>query len=214
MNNEFSQLSPTLLADTLSHGQIMSIGIRPIWQPIPRIAGPAYTVYCNGNDNSMVHAAIYKAKPGDVIVVETTNNNFAVAGGNVCAVAKERGIAGFVIDGVIRDLLEIRCSAFPVFSRGVYPKPGVKKGEGELEMPIWCGGVAVNMGDIVVADEEGIVVVPKSRQNEIFQEAMFSEKIELDQSLDAWRQKHFKAIERLLSQKKSLLEDKPLVPSI
>ena len=74
----------------------------------------------------MLHAAIYRAAPGSVIVVESGDVDHALAGGNVCAVAQRNGIAGFVVDGVIRDLAEIRAMRFPVFARGVIPIPGSK----------------------------------------------------------------------------------------
>ena len=91
-------------------------------------------------DNLMLHAAIYRARPGDVIVVEAGDADYAVSGGNVCAVAQRRGITGFVVDGVIRDLAEVREARFPVFARGCIPKPGVKESLGELNQAITCGG--------------------------------------------------------------------------
>ena len=97
----FNDLSPTTLADALSVEQVMDIGIRPLWQPMPRIAGPAYPVRCAPGDNLMLHAAIYRAPPGAIIVVQAGDLDYAVSGGNVCAVANKRGIAGFVVDGVI-----------------------------------------------------------------------------------------------------------------
>ena len=117
----FSELSPTALVDALDRSQVMDIGIRPLWQPMPRIAGPAFTVRCPPGDNLMLHAAIYRAPPGAVIVVEAGDVDYAVSGGNVCAVARRRGIAGFIVDGVIRDLAEVREDRFPVFARGRKP---------------------------------------------------------------------------------------------
>ncbi len=137
----------------------MDIGIRPLWADMPRIAGLAYPVRCPPGDNLMLHVAIYRAPPGSVIVVEAGDVDYAVAGGNVCAVAQKNGIAGFVVDGVIRDLAEVRAMRFPVFARGVIPTPGAKKQLGVLDGPVRCGGVDVSPLDVVVADEEGIVVV-------------------------------------------------------
>lgn len=123
---EFRTLSPTAYADALGREQFMDIGIKEIWPHIPRIAGPAYTVRCPPGDNLMLHAAIYRAPAGSVIVVEAGSIDYAVSGGNVCAIAQKRQIAGFVIDGVIRDVAEVREAQFPVFARGVIPIPGVK----------------------------------------------------------------------------------------
>lgn len=107
----FLALSPCTLADVLTREAVMDAGLRPLWTPIPRIAGPAYPVRCAPGDNLMLHAAIHRAPPGSVIVVEARDTAFAVAGGNVCAVAQRRGIAAFVVDGVIRDLAETVTSA-------------------------------------------------------------------------------------------------------
>src|SRR4051794_36972112 len=157
---EFHALSPTTFADALTRERVMDISIRPLWQGMPRIAGPAYPVRCEPGDNLMLHAAIYRAAPGSVIVVEAGDVDYAVAGGNVCAVAQKRGIVAFVVDGVIRDLAEARENGFAVFARGVSPIPGTKDAIGVLDGPVRCGGVQVAPGDVVVADEEGIVVVP------------------------------------------------------
>src|SRR5580698_6540191 len=95
-------ISPTTLADLLGREQAMDIGIRPLCTPSVRVAGPAFTVLCPPADNLMLHAAIYRAEPGSVIVVQAGDLDYAMAGGNVCAVAQRRGISAFVIDGVIR----------------------------------------------------------------------------------------------------------------
>src|SRR5919204_2527167 len=120
-----TDLPTTTLADVLERRQVMDAGIRPLWAG-PRIAGPAFTVRCPPGDNLMLHAAIHRAEPGSVIVVESGDVDYALAGGNVCAVAQRRGIAAFVLDGLIRDLAEIRELRFPVFARGVIPIPGAK----------------------------------------------------------------------------------------
>ena len=194
----FTSISPTTLADVLGHDQVMSLGIRPLWPSIPRVAGPAFTVRCPPGDNLMLHAAIYRAEPGSVIVVETGDTDYAVAGGNVCAVAQRRGIAAFVVDGVIRDLAEVREMGFPVFARGVVPVPGAKAEVQPLNGQVWCGGVSVNPGDIVVADEEGIVVTPAGRQDQVLGDAQARQAKEDRESLDAWEQAHRARIEQIL----------------
>jgi regulator of RNase E activity RraA len=179
----------------------MDIGIRPLWQPMPRIAGPAFTVRCPPGDNLMLHAAIYRAPPGAVIVVEAGDVDYAVSGGNVCAVAARRGIAGFIVDGVIRDLAEVREDRFPVFARGVIPIPGGKDKLGELNTTVRCGGVQVAAGDVVVADEEGIVVVPAARQERVLEVARARVAKDASQSLDAWEAAHRARIEAILRDK-------------
>src|SRR3984957_10672083 len=95
----FAGVPATTLADLLDRGQVMDIGIRPLWPSMPRVAGPAFTVRCPAGDNLMLHAAIYRAPPGSVIVVEAGDTDYAVAGGNVCAVEKRHGVAAFVVRG-------------------------------------------------------------------------------------------------------------------
>jgi regulator of RNase E activity RraA len=194
----FRALSPTTLADVLSREQVMNNGIRPLWPSMPRVAGPAFTVRCAPGDNLMLHAAIYRAEAGSVIVVESGDEDYAVAGGNVCAVAQRRGIAAFVIDGVIRDLAEVRELGFPVFARGVIPIPGTKKVVQPLNGQVWCGGVSVSGGDIVVADEEGIVVTPSARQDQVLRDAQEKQAREDRESLDAWEQAHRALVDQIL----------------
>ncbi|MET9918929.1 RraA family protein [Streptomyces sp. NPDC006435] len=194
----FKDISPTTLADLLGREQVMDIGIRPLWSPMPRVAGPAFTVRCPPGDNLMLHAAIHRAEPGSVIVVESGDVDHALAGGNVCAVARRRGIAAFVADGVIRDLAEVREMGFPVFARGVIPIPGTKKAVGPLGGPVRCGGVPVNAGDIVVADEEGIVVTPRERREQVLADARKKADKEAGESLDAWEAAHRARIDDIL----------------
>jgi regulator of RNase E activity RraA len=198
MDSAFRDVPPTTLADLLGRAQVMDIGIRPLWNS-PRIAGAAYTVRCEPGDNLMLHAAIYRAEPGSVIVVESGDTDYALAGGNVCAVAQRRGVAAFVVDGVIRDLGEVREAGFPVFSRGVIPVPGTKMRVGALGEPALVGGVLVHPGDIVVADEEGIVVTPAARQEEILAAAQAKLAKEAEESFDAWEANHRARIEEALS---------------
>jgi 4-hydroxy-4-methyl-2-oxoglutarate aldolase len=196
----FSDIPPTTLADLLGHEQVMDIGIRPLWPSIPRVAGPAFTVRCRPGDNLMLHAAIYRAEPGAVIVVESGDLDYALAGGNVSAVAQRRGIAAFVLDGVIRDLTEVRDLGFPVFARGVIPVPGIKAAAEPLNQPVRCGGVTVSAGDVVVADAEGIVVVPASRAAQVLADARASLAREAAETLDEWARAHSARVDEILAE--------------
>ncbi|MYW65769.1 RraA family protein [Streptomyces sp. SID8379] len=196
----YRDIPTTTLADLLGRAQVMDIGIRPLWGPGPRLAGPAFTVRCPPGDNLMVHAAIYRAEPGSVIVVESGDTEYALAGGNVCAVAQRRGVAGFVLDGVIRDIGEAREAGFPVYGRGVVPIPGAKKAVAPLGEPVRCGGVLVNAGDVVVADEDGVVVVPADRGDEILTAARTKLAKEAAETLDEWEAAHRAKIEKALSE--------------
>lgn len=196
----FADIPTTTLADILGHEQVMDISIRPLWPSMPRIAGPAFTVQCPPGDNLMLHAAIHRAAPGSVIVVESGDVDFALAGGNVCAVAQRRGVVAFVADGVIRDIDEVREAGFPVHARGVVPIPGAKKAVRPLNEPVRCAGVRVEAGDIVVADEEGVVVVPAARQEEVLRTATAKLAKEADQTLDAWEEAHRTRIDKILAE--------------
>lgn len=177
----------------------MDAGIRPMWPQIRRVAGPAYTVRCAPGDNLMLHAAIYRAPPGAVVVVQGADADHALAGGNVCAVAHRNGINGFVLDGAVRDVAEIRASAFPVFARAVIPKPGTKHALGALQEAVTCGNVLVEPGDIVVGDEEGIVVVPHAEREAVLAAARARAAADAAQTLDAWEQDHRRRIEAALA---------------
>lgn len=196
----FRTFSPTTLADEIGRDWVMDLGIRPLWSGGPRVAGPAFPVRCPPGDNLMLHAAIYRAPPGSVVVVEAGDTDYAVSGGNVCAVAQRRGIAAFVVDGVVRDLAEARAIGFPLFARGVIPIPGGKERIGVLNGPVRCGGVLVSPGDVVVADEEGIVVVPVARREAVLAAARARVAKEAAETLDEWEVAHRARIEATLRQ--------------
>ena len=197
----FQGLATTAVADILDLSCVMRYAIHPLWPDIGRIAGPAFTVRTPRHDNLMLHAAIYRAEPGDVIVVEAGDDAMAVAGGNVCAIAQKRGVAGFIVDGVIRDIGESRANGFPLFARGRSPIPAAKEGPGEINHPIRCGGVVVHPGDMVVADDEGIVVIPLAKAEEVLKKAQAKAEADARTTLDAWEKNHRSKIDASLKAK-------------
>jgi RraA family protein len=133
-----------------------------------RLCGPVTTVKVYPGDNLMVHKVLDVAQPGDIVVIDaygSTQN--AVLGDIICTKAKHCGIAGFVVDGLIRDLPGILELNFPVFARGTTPIGPLHRGPGEINYPIACGGRVVNPGDVLVADATGIVVVPRNIVEEL-----------------------------------------------
>ncbi len=133
-----------------------------------RLIGPALTVRVYPGDNLMVHKALDVARPGDVVVVDAGGSRMNAALGSLISTkAQHRGIAGFVVDGYIRDLPEIVPLGLPVFARGTTPIGPLHRGPGEINYPICCGGVVVNPGDVVVADSFGVVVVPRESAADI-----------------------------------------------
>jgi 4-hydroxy-4-methyl-2-oxoglutarate aldolase len=194
----YAKLSPNELSDVLELSCVMRYEVHPLWPGMPRIAGPAFTIRTGKHDNLMFHASIYLAQPGDVIVVEAGDDEMAVAGGNVCAIAQRRGVAALVVDGVIRDVVESREHRFPVFARGISPIPAKRVGEGGMNVQIRCGGVVVDPGDVVVADEEGIVVVPRARAEDVLAKAQAKVTADSALSLDDWQRRHRSAVEAAL----------------
>jgi regulator of RNase E activity RraA len=191
------ELSPCEYSEGLPIKQFIDPTIHQMWLPMPRIAGPAFTVKCGKGDHLSLHAAIYRAQAGDVIVVEA-DPDYASAGGNVCAIAKQRGIVAMIIDGFIRDIGEIRDAQFPVFARGLMPKPGAKEQMFPLNKAIQCGGVTVNAGDYIVADEDGVAVIPKDRLNEVYNLAKARTDKDAGMNLAEWKAQHSKKIESKL----------------
>ena len=195
--SDFAQISPCEYADGLGREQFIDFAIKELWPQIPRIAGPAFTVKCAPGDHLSLHAAIYAAQPGDIIVVEA-DPQYAMSGGNVCAIAQQRGIAGFVVDGVIRDLAQVRELQFPVFARGVIPKPGAKTHIFPFNQPVMCGGVKVSAGDIIVADEEGIAVIPSSQAEQVYAIAKARTDKDAAMDLEQWQREHQQKVESLV----------------
>lgn len=148
---------------------------------VDRLVGPACPVKVYPGDNLMVHKSLDIARPGDVVVVDTSTSSLtAVLGDLVCTKARHRGIAGFVVDGFIRDLPAIRALGdFPVFARGVTPIGPLHRGPGEIGFPVSCGGIVVCAGDVVVGDPNGVVVAPRSVLGELV------ERLESRASLEA-----------------------------
>ncbi len=139
----------------------MNSEIRAMTAPDLRIVGPACTVKLFPGDNLMVHKALDIARPGDVIVVDASSSTMtAVLGDTISMKARHRGVIGFVVDGLIRDLPAIlRLGDFPIFARGVTPIGPLQRGPGEVNYPVSVGGIVVNPGDLIVADLNGVVVV-------------------------------------------------------
>jgi 4-hydroxy-4-methyl-2-oxoglutarate aldolase len=146
--------------------------IGPVYRPIDKVVGPAITVSVPDGAFEVVKVALEMTEPGDVVVVNARGNvQQALLGGNVCRGLKARGVAGLIADGAVRDVSEIREDGLPVFARGAALVMVPIEGAGEVNVPIACGGVVVNPGDIVVADEDGIVVVPPDRAEEVLDAA-------------------------------------------
>ena len=160
-------------------------GIKPI-DPGMSLAGPAFTVDTRPADNLMLHYALLKAKPGDVLVVDAKAFMEAGPWGDVMTQqALQIGLAGLVINGAVRDAATIVEMGFPVFCRGLSIKSTGKNQRGQVNVPVCIGDVQINPGDIIVGDRDGLVIVPQDEVDEairnslarIEKEKMFREKI-------------------------------------
>jgi 4-hydroxy-4-methyl-2-oxoglutarate aldolase len=135
--------------------------IRPIQQGV-RLAGSAVTVSSHPGDNLMIHAAVELCAPGDILVVtNTAPSTHGMFGELLATSVMARGVRGLVIDAGVRDTLELRQLGFPVWSRHVSCEGTVKASPGSVNVPVVLGGVVVSAGDVVCADDDGVVVVPR-----------------------------------------------------
>jgi len=158
-----SQFQAAILADVNGrrgalHGRIAAL------RPRMKLAGPAFTVDVRPGDNLMIHAAMALAKPGDVLVIDGKGDRTAALMGTIMMTAcRQLGIAGVVIDGAVRDSLEIDEMDFPVFCVGTNPNGPTKNVPGRIGHAITCGNVPVRSGDLVLADADGVVVIERER---------------------------------------------------
>lgn len=138
----------------------MDGGIRPIW-PSARVIGSALTVWCHSGDNLMLHKALSLAQPDDIVVMNTQGNVANSGFGELIATsAVKLGVRAVIVDGTVRDADALEALKLPVYARGLSAIGCNKEGAGEVGAIIACGGVAVRPGDVIVADRDGVAVVP------------------------------------------------------
>lgn len=147
----------------------MTPAMRPL-VPGLRIAGPAVTAWCPPGDNLMMHRALYLAQKGDVLVVQAPEGG-AQWGDMAGLYAKTKGLEGIVVDGFIRDTDDLAAMRSPVWSTAIGPSSPQKSGAGLANAPIACGGVRVEPGDLVVADGDGVIVVPRAHAPAVVERA-------------------------------------------
>lgn len=155
-----AELPSANIGDVAHRMQTMRGGFRAFGGRIA-VAGPALTVKARPGDNLMLHRAIDLAEPGDVIVVDAGGAlDTAIIGEMMLGWAARRGVAAVVVDGAVRDAAQLGDMEIGVWARGITPAGPWQDGPGEIGTPIACGGQAVLPGDLVMADEDGVVVVP------------------------------------------------------
>jgi 4-hydroxy-4-methyl-2-oxoglutarate aldolase len=158
-----AQYQPAILADVAGrrgalHGRIKAL------RPRMKFAGTAFTVEVRPGDNLMIHAAMALARPGDVLVIDGKGDQTSALMGTIMMTAcRQLGLAGVVIDGAVRDSLEIDEMDYPVFSVGTNPNGPTKQAGGRIGHPVSVGGVTVNPGDFISGDGDGVVVVEREK---------------------------------------------------
>ena len=189
------KLEPALVSDGMKGTDIpgegtMDAEIMPV-DPSMKIVATAITVHtCNG-DNFPIHYATYTTPPGYVMVID--GNDFtrkAYLGDLIAGAAKAVGFKGIVIDGYVRDYEGLKELGLPIFCKGFMQAGPIKKGPGQVNVPIHCGGVSVEPGDLVVAGADGVSVVPRARIDEILTNAEAKQRLDLamQANIDAYNE--------------------------
>lgn len=171
---QFRTIPASNTADVMNRNCAMNPRIKLVSQPKEQImVGPAFTVKGRSGDNLALHAALNLCSAGDVIVVSNEEDSTRALMGEVMMAYLKytKKIAGIILDGPIRDIDEIGKWDIPVYCTGTTPGGPYKEGPGEINVPISCGGVSVNPGDIILADPDGIIVIPRKDAAVILEEA-------------------------------------------
>lgn len=171
---QFKNIPASNTADVMNRSCAMNPRIRLVSKPKDQMmVGPAYTVKCRAGDNLTLHAALNFCGEGDVLVVSNEEDDTRALMGEVMMayLCYTKKVAGIILDGPIRDIDEIGRWDFPVYCTGTTPGGPYKEGPGEINVPISCGGISVNPGDIILADPDGIICIPRKDAAKILEDA-------------------------------------------
>ncbi|MGC1441754.1 MAG: hypothetical protein WA888_14190 [Burkholderiaceae bacterium] len=175
MSADFQRIAPEKLksfqgaqtaqvVDALGGRGALDYRIKPLFADQSLLCGTALTCYAGAADNYGVAAALDLAKPGDILIVSTNAYmDCAVVGDLVLGMCRNAGIAGFITDGAVRDSRGIRAAGLPCFAAGISPNSPAMNGPATVGKAIVMGGLAINAGDLIVTDEDGVVIVPAER---------------------------------------------------
>jgi 3-hexulose-6-phosphate synthase/6-phospho-3-hexuloisomerase len=174
----FRSVSTASISDVTGQKYAFSHNIRPLIPGI-KVAGRAVTVRTEPGDPGKPTEAVGIATKGDIIVIDARGSEESACwGGNDSIGSKVKGLSAVIVDGAIRDTAEIMDMHFPTWCRAVTPRVGGEKRGGEINVPITCGGVRVNPGDVIMADDDGIVVIPSEEAAEVLEKSIEREALE------------------------------------
>ena len=171
---QFRTIPASNVADVMARNCAMNPRIRLVSKPSAQMSvGPAFTVKARAGDNLALHAALNFCNEGDFLVVSNEEDDTRSLIGEVMMafLYHQKKIAGIVVDGPIRDIDEIGNWDFPVYCTGTTPGGPYKDGPGEINVPVSCGGVSVNPGDIILADPDGVIVIPRRDAEVVLEDA-------------------------------------------
>jgi RraA family protein len=166
----FREMPVPAIGDAMSRN-VGTMGLRPYHGRLEAVlCGPAVTVRVRPGDNLMIHKALMMVRPGDVLVIDGGGDlTQALVGGLMRTTCIAKKLAGLVVDGALRDVLEWREDGMPVFARGNTHRGPTKDGPGEINVPVSCGGMAVMPGDLIVGDADGVIAVPAAEAADVLQ---------------------------------------------
>lgn len=171
---QFKSIPASNTADVMARNCAMNPRIKLVSSPKAQMAaGPAFTVKARAGDNLALHAALNFCSEGDFIVVSNEEDDTRALMGEIMMawLKHTKKVAGIVLDGPIRDIDEIGKWDFPVYCTGTTPGGPYKDGPGEINVPVSCGGVSVNPGDIILADPDGVIVIPRRDAEVVLEDA-------------------------------------------
>lgn len=167
----FTKLPAANVSDGMDRLNVLDAAISPVWEGA-RLIGRAFTLYLAAGDNKGIHEIVDQIQPGDVLVINGQGaTHRAVMGELIAGRLKAKGCVGAVVDGAIRDAADMKGIDFPVFARTITPAGPYRNGPFRAQEPVAVGSVVVSPGDFVIADGDGVAVVPRGRVDEIIDAA-------------------------------------------